>query len=93
MVVEITPDGEVVIREEPTHRRLKRGEKLPEVRINAREAFTSGSRVEEIAQAETWIDALIREAPVAKFEGDSPAKVAYSMKVWLLDRLNGEKAK
>ena len=84
-VVEIRRDGMIVVREEPL-RRLRRGEKLPEVVIDPWEAWRNRTAA-QVMEPETWVDALIRDLPVAKFEGENPSKVAYAMKVWLLEEL------
>lgn len=86
LVVELHEDGHVAFRKEPIHRKLKRGEQIPELRLNVAEIC------EELAgppaQAND-VDAILQKVadriPVASFEDESPAKVAYKMKVWLIN--------
>lgn len=88
LVVELNADGQVIFRKEPADRKIKRGEQLPERRLDVREVMQdlTGKPPKEL-EVTTIIEALIAKAPIAKFEGDTPKNVAYSMKVWLLKEL------
>lgn len=88
-VVGIRADGMIFVREEP-QRRLRRGEKLPEVVIDPWEVWRSRG-ASAPADTESWVNALVAKVPIAKFEGSDPRKVAYAMKVWLLEELKQQK--
>lgn len=87
LVVELTEDS-VVFRKEPVDRRLNRGEKLPERRINVRDGMRdlSGKPPAEV-KVEAILEELLARLPIAKLEGDTPKNVAYSLKVWMLREL------
>ena len=89
-VVELS-DGHVIFRREPGDRKLKRGEKLPELRVNVAEACADlgGAPAKERDVADIlW--AVASRVPIAAFEGKSPDKIAYGMKVWLMKELKRE---
>ncbi len=93
VVATMSEDGAVTISRIPTHRRLRRGEKLPSVRIDVLE--TAGRLREsttEVQSAQAILERIADRLPIAKFEEDSPRNVAYAMKVWLLKELNHAKA-
>lgn len=87
LVVELDAGGLVRIREEPVDRRLRRGEVLPEVVIDVREAFDKGPG----CAPEDWIERaaarLESKAAIADFGEEAGAKPAYAMKVWLTKAL------
>ncbi len=88
LVVELTAEGQVVFRKEPADRKLKRGEQLPERRMDVREVMRDlAGRPAKEMEAEAIIVELMVRAPIAKFEEDTPKNVAYAMKVWLLREL------
>lgn len=86
LVVEMRDTGHVVIKMEPTDRRLKRGEKLPEVLIDVRGAWESRT-VEEATPTDAVIDKLISRMPIAKFEEGPASTVDYRAKCWLMKQL------
>jgi hypothetical protein len=88
LVVELSSDGQVIFRKEPADRRIKRGEKLDEHRINVREVFGKmGFKPEKEIEVQEILEALVAKLPIARFEEDTPRNLAYSMKVWLLNEL------
>jgi hypothetical protein len=88
LVVELKSDGQVIFRKEPVDRKIKRGEQLPERRLNVREVMGDlGNRPTKELEVTSIIEALMAKAPIAQFEGDTPRNVSYSMKVWLLKEL------
>jgi hypothetical protein len=96
LVVEFRDNGTVAIREEPVDRKLKRGEKLPEVEINVRETWEAGKNkaTHSVAKAapkelESAIDRVIAKLPIADLSGD-PEKVGYRAKAWLMKELQRE---
>lgn len=94
LVAEFRDDGTIAIREEPVDRKLKRGEKLPEVVINVRETWNAGKKKATNASAapkaiESAIDRVIAKLPIADFSG-TPDKVGYQAKVWLMNELQKE---
>lgn len=94
LVAEFRDDGTIAIREEPVDRKLKRGEKLPEVVINVRDTWTAGKKKASTAAAapkeiETVIDKVLARLPVADLTG-TPEKVGYQAKVWLMRELKKE---
>lgn len=95
MVAEFREDGTIAIREEPVDRKLGRGEKLPEVVIDIREAWEAGQKKAVTAQAapkavETAIDRVLARLPVADLSEASPGKFTYNAKVWLMKELDRE---
>lgn len=94
LVAEFRDDGTIAIREEPVDRKLKRGEKLPEVVINIRETWDAGKKKANNAAAapkaiESAIDRVIARLPIADLSG-SPDKVGYNAKAWLMNELQKE---
>lgn len=94
MVAEFRDDGTVAIREEPVDRKLKRGEKLPEVVINVRDTWEAGKKKASTAKAapkeiESAIDRVIARLPIADLTG-TPEKVGYHAKAWLMRELQRE---
>lgn len=94
LVVEFRDNGTIAIREEPVDRKLKRGEKLPEVVISVRETWDAGKKKASNAAAtpkaiESAIDRVIAKLPIADFSG-APDKVGYQVKVWLMNELQKE---
>jgi hypothetical protein len=88
LVVELDAKGFVVFRREPLFRRRKRGEKHPELKLNVAEVMDNLSTPQVTAgEVESILDQLLKKLPVAKFEGDTPAKMAYNLKVWMLQSL------
>ena len=83
-VVEIRDDRTVVIRKEPTDRRLGRGEKLPEVVIDVDDAWEKGNAA---SNAEAKVDQLLSALHTADFSGQTPEKIEYKMRVWLINKL------
>ena len=94
LVAEMRDDGTISIREEPVDRKLKRGEKLPEVIIDVRETWEGGKKKASNAAAapkeiESAIDRILAKLPIADLSGD-PDKVGYRAKVWLMKELQRE---
>lgn len=94
LVAEFRDDGTIAIREEPADRKLKRGEKLPEVVINVRETWDAGKKKATNAAAapmaiESAIDRVMARLPIADLSG-SPEKVGYQAKAWLMRELRRE---
>lgn len=94
LVAELRDDGTIAIREEPVDRKLKRGEKLPEVVINIRETWDAGKKKASNAKAapkeiESAIDRVLARLPIADLSGP-PEKVGYQAKVWLMKELQKE---
>lgn len=94
LVAEFRDDGTIAIREEPVDRKLKRGEKLPEVVINVRETWNSGKKKANNAAAapkaiESAIDRVLAKLPIADLSG-SPDKIGYHAKAWLIKELQKE---
>jgi hypothetical protein len=88
LVVGLSDDGTVAFRRESVGRRLKRGEKHPELKLNVAEVMDNLSTPQVTAgEVEGILDQLIKKLPVAKFDGDTPAKMAYNLKVWMLQSL------
>lgn len=88
LVVELDAKGFVVFRREPLFRRLKRGEKLPELRLKVTDVMENLSKPQaDIGDTEDVLEELLKKLPIAKFEGDNPEKIAYHMKVWMLKTL------
>ena len=88
LVVELRDNGTIAIREEPTTRRLQRGEKLPEVVIDVRQAWNDRDKGKPVVEAaEGLIDKLLRKLPIADF----PERIGYQFKVWALNALKEEK--
>lgn len=94
MVAEFRDNGTIAIREEPVNRKLKRGEKLPEIVINIRETWEAGKKKASNAAAapkeiESAIDRVLARLPIADLSG-TPEKVGYQAKVWLMRELKRE---
>ena len=92
LVAEFREDGTIAIREEPVDRKLKRGEKLPEVVINVMDTWTSGKNkvTNDAPKAiESSIDRILARLPVADLSGP-PERVGYQAKVWLMRELQRE---
>jgi hypothetical protein len=88
LVVELDASGYVVFRKEPADRKLKRGEKLPERRVDVREVMKDlAGRPAKEMEAEEIIEKILAKFPIAKFEEDSPKNIVYAMKVWMLREL------
>ena len=88
LVVELNAEGYVVFRREPNDRKLKRGEQLPEFRVNVIEACSNLSApAAEESDVAAILEKIAAKVPIASFEDETPAKAAYKMKVWLLDEL------
>ena len=87
-VVELDDAGYVTFRREPTHRRLKRGEKLPELKLDIEEVMDtlSGPPVKESELVEI-LEGIASQVPIAKLEGLTPEKAAYELKVWLIQTM------
>lgn len=83
LVVELAEPGILIIRREPLGRRLRRGEELPQMRIDLREAAKNMSG----GFGEDAVGELIKKLPLASWEADKPATVAYKAKVWMLQQL------
>ena len=93
LVVELNAEEGIVIRLEPTDRRLKRGEVLPAVTIAPAVAFDNYNKApEEVCssaqEAESLIEKLCKKIPIAKFMDGAPQNIEYRAKVWLLSELN-----
>lgn len=88
LVVELRPPDRIVIRQEPVGRRLKRGEKLPEVEFSAQELWELKGNA---PNPHELVDSLIARLPVVKFEETDPKKVPYEVKTTLLRLLKGSK--
>jgi hypothetical protein len=88
LVVELNADGQVIFRKEPADRKLRRGEQIPEKRMDIRETMKdlSGKPAKEM-EVTAILEALLAKVPIAVFEGDTPKNLAYSMKCWLLKEL------
>lgn len=96
LVVELRDNGTITIREEPVDRKLKRGEKLPEIEINVRDTWEVGKKKtthaaaraapEEIVSA---IDRVIAKLPIADLSS-TPELVGYKAKAWLMKELQKE---
>lgn len=88
LVVELDAAGQVVFRKEPADRKLKRSEKLPELRLDVGEVMKdlSGRSGKEM-EVEEILEAILARVPIAKFEEDTPRNIAYAMKVWLMREL------
>lgn len=92
LVAGIDAAGHFVIREEPTDRKLKRNEKLPEVKLDIRQLWEDSGRgttcVESsIDEFGELLDEIIRRMPIAKFEEGPPSKIHYRAKFWILQEL------
>jgi hypothetical protein len=70
-------------------RRLKRGEVLPEVIINARAAWDNRQKESPIDDVERRIDKVLARIPIADLSG-SAEQVGYRAKVWLMSELKQE---
>jgi hypothetical protein len=87
-VVELVDDGQIIFRKEPADRKIKRGEQLPERRLDIREVMRDlDARPKGEIEATAIIERLLEKAPIAKFEEEPPRSVAYAMKVWLIKEL------
>ena len=88
LVVELNADGQIIFRKEPADRKLRRGEQIPEKRMDIRETMKdlSGKPAKEM-EVTAILEALLAKVPIAVFEGDTPKNLAYSMKCWLLKEL------
>jgi hypothetical protein len=94
LVAEFRDNGTIAIREEPADRKLKRGEKLPEVVINVLETWNAGKKKANNAAATpreitSAIDRVLARLPIADLSG-SPDKVGYQAKAWLMHELQRE---
>lgn len=93
LVVSLCPDNRVTIHKEPVDRKLRRGEKLPEVTIDIEEAWANrkDDQVDNstLSELESRIDRVIRKLPIADLSG-SPEKVGYIAKSWLMRELEAE---
>ena len=94
LVAEFRDDGTIAIREEPVDRKLKRGEKLPEIVIDVRDTWEAGKKKAQTAAAapkeiESVIDRILAKLPIADLSG-TPEKVGYHAKVWLMRELKRE---
>ena len=87
LVVELCDSGRVVFRREPATRKLRRGEKLPEVSLDVGEMFADMNATPPVDDAAALLEEVVRRVPIARFEDDNPRNVAYSMKVWLMKTL------
>ncbi len=89
LVAEICEDGTLRIREEPVHRKLKRGEALPEVVLVARDIWAARKTDAPVGDTESRIDKVLARLPIADLSGP-PEQVGYKAKVWLLRELRRE---
>lgn len=90
LVVELNAEGFVAFRREPNDRKLKRGEQLPEVRLDVRDMCSDLSVPKPAAQEDEMVAILERVAgqlTVRKFEEEPPKNLAHTMKFQLLDML------
>ena len=89
IVVELRK-GEIEIRREPTDRKIKRGEKLPNLVLNVQELADNLNSSVDTTEAEVSVQAILDEIllklPVAKFEEESGNK-GYKVKAWLYQAL------
>jgi hypothetical protein len=90
LVVEMGDDGTVRIREEPVHRKLKRGEVLPEVVLDVREIWDRRADTEPAGAVESLVDRLMAAVPIADLSG-TPEQVGYKAKAFLMGVLKKEK--
>lgn len=86
LVVGIHQEGHIIIREEPTDRKLRRGEKLQELKIDVRQAWEgrddiAPSRKEDVVRE--VLEALFHVLPTAPSENTD----SYKLKCWMWDRL------
>jgi hypothetical protein len=89
LVAEINEDGTLRIREEPVHRKLKRGEAIPEVVLVARDIWDARKTEAPVGDTESRIDKVLARLPIADLSG-SPEQVGYRAKVWLMAELKRE---
>ena len=92
LVAEFRDDGTISIREEPTERKLRRGEKLPEVVLNVREVWETRKNAQSAEDAKSLIEKVCAKLPIADLSG-TPERVGYQAKVWLLNALKHEMEK
>ena len=89
LVVGIDQDGTVMIRQEPTDRRLKRGEALPELRIDVRQAWEGRDAKGPVESEDTVrgiLTALFHSLPVAA-DDEADVKNLTKLKGWMWQRL------
>lgn len=89
LVAEICDDGTLRIREEPTNRRLKRGEVLPEVVLVVRDIWETRKKEAPVADVERRIGKVLVRLPIADLSGTAE-QVGYKAKVWLMRELKQE---
>jgi hypothetical protein len=89
LVVEMSDDGNIKIRKEPTDRKLRRGEVLPEVVINVQDAWDNRKEETPTNELESRIDKVLAKLPIADLSG-SPGQVGYIAKIWLMRELKNE---
>ena len=92
LVVGIDADGYFVIREEPTDRKLKRNEKLPELKMDIRQMWEGSDRGNKDPDSTAdefveMLDEVIQRMPIAKFEEGPADKIHYRAKFWILEEL------
>lgn len=90
LVVELVDDGTIRIREEPVHRKLRRGEVLPEVVLDVREIWAKRGEAEPAGAAESLVDRLLAAVPIADLSG-TPQQMGYKTKAFLMGALKKEK--
>lgn len=89
LVAEICDNGTLRIREEPTNRRLKRGEVLPEVVLVIRDIWEARKAEAPVGDVERQIDKVLARLPIADLSS-TPEQVGYKAKVWLMHALKQE---
>ncbi len=91
-VVELTDQGYIEVRLEPTGRRLKRGEILPHSRISVEDLWALRDqelpKPQALSEVEQVFENLIKKLPVADFglEGQRE-QVHYRLMIWLRNQL------
>lgn len=89
LVVSLHPDNRITIHKEPTDRKLRRGEELPEIAIDIEEAWANRVDDTPVSDLESRIDRVVRKLPIADLSGP-PEKVGYIAKSWLMRELKAE---
>jgi hypothetical protein len=95
LVVAMHEEGYVSVRYEPTSRKLKRGEKLPESRISVEDLWEMRDKPlaaeVKVGEVELILKRILARLPIADFGIEELGnKVHYQAKAWLWQQLKQE---
>lgn len=91
LVVAMRDDGYVSVRYEPTHRKLKRGEILPQFSISVEDLWAMRDKpVANSSEVGGILERIAAKLPVAQLIEDGEKNLGYAVKVWLMNALKDE---